>query len=522
MHEDDGQQEQEIHLRDYIHVLQKRKWLILAAVVISFTTAAIVSFRTRPLYQSAAKIIIERETPKILSIEQITQGASGAADYYNTQYKILQSDTLAATVAERLRIWEHPEFAEESTTTPSTRSSRAPPSRRRWRSGCGSGSTRNSAVASARKAGSAQENEARLDAAAAAILAPHHHRAGEKLLPRQREGPGLRPEAHGAAGEHARGGVHRAEPAAQGRHHRAGRQLPRRAVRGRPQEARGGRARAAALQRGEQRHLDGGAPGGHDRQSRAAQHRAGQDPDAAAGPGEPQPEAPGAAAEVRGRRPRGRRVLHGAVRREHRRAAGRAGRAGDRTGRAVQDLHAEAPEDRQPRQQDPGAAQEARRGGQPRGPGAAQRVRDRGEDRAEPRGPDQERGAGAQEPQRQGARARRAQARGGEQRAHLPAARGPREGDRGPQRHPHQQHPHGRPRQGARASRSARTGRARWRWACSSASSAASGWRSSSSTSTTPSRTPTSSSGTSTCRSSARCRCWSRRRRGRSRGTSSR
>ncbi len=143
MHEDDEQQEQEIHLRDYLHVLQKRKWLVLAAVLISFTTAAIVTFRTRPLYQSAAKIIIERETPKILSIEQITQGATGAADYYNTQYKILQSDTLAAMVADRLRIWEHPEFAADL--------------------------EKGSGVA-AGKAGSAQENAARLEAAAEAIL----------------------------------------------------------------------------------------------------------------------------------------------------------------------------------------------------------------------------------------------------------------------------------------------------------------------------------------------------------------
>jgi uncharacterized protein involved in exopolysaccharide biosynthesis len=143
MHEDDEQQEPEIHLRDYLHVLQKRKWLILAAVVVSFTTAAIVTFRARPVYQSVAKILIERETPKILSIEQITQGATAAADYYNTQYKILQSSTLAAKVAERLRIWEHPEFG--------------------GLSGAAAGSVAGSAA-------SAQENEARLDAAAAMIL----------------------------------------------------------------------------------------------------------------------------------------------------------------------------------------------------------------------------------------------------------------------------------------------------------------------------------------------------------------
>jgi len=112
MQEDDEFQEAEIHLRDYIQVLQKRKWLILAVVIVAFSSAAIVTFRARPLYQSAAQIIIERETPKVLSIEQITQGSSGA-DYYNTQYKILQSTSLAEIVAERLRVWEHPEFAPE-------------------------------------------------------------------------------------------------------------------------------------------------------------------------------------------------------------------------------------------------------------------------------------------------------------------------------------------------------------------------------------------------------------------------
>lgn len=143
MREDDEPQEQEIHLRDYLHVLQKRKWLIIAAVIISFSLAAIKIFRMRPQYQSAAQIMIEMETARILPIEQISQRAWNMTDFYNTQYKILQSNTLAATVAERLRIWEHPEFAPR-------------PAEREG--------------AAAAQAGDALEGAARLDAAAAAIL----------------------------------------------------------------------------------------------------------------------------------------------------------------------------------------------------------------------------------------------------------------------------------------------------------------------------------------------------------------
>jgi len=143
MREDDELQGQEIHLRDYLQVLQKRKWLILAAVVIAFSTAAIVTFRQRPLYQSAAQIMIERDAARILPIEQVTQTSWGTQDYYNTQYKILQSRTLAAKVADRLRIWEHPEFAAPRET---------------------------GAGAAAVKAAGAPAGEARLDVAVAAII----------------------------------------------------------------------------------------------------------------------------------------------------------------------------------------------------------------------------------------------------------------------------------------------------------------------------------------------------------------
>ena len=106
----DEQQEREIHLRDYLHVLFRRKWLLLTIVVACFTIAAIRTFRERPMYQAAAQVMIEREAPNVIQIQQVTQIGEDYADFYNTQYKILQGRALAAAVAERLRIWENPEF----------------------------------------------------------------------------------------------------------------------------------------------------------------------------------------------------------------------------------------------------------------------------------------------------------------------------------------------------------------------------------------------------------------------------
>jgi capsular exopolysaccharide synthesis family protein len=111
MLEADDFQEPEIHLKDYIHVLQKRKWLILAVVVISFSFQSITTFRERPRYDAVAQVLIDQGTANLIPIGQYNQGFYVSEEYLNTQFKILQSYTLASTVANRLRIWEHPEFA---------------------------------------------------------------------------------------------------------------------------------------------------------------------------------------------------------------------------------------------------------------------------------------------------------------------------------------------------------------------------------------------------------------------------
>jgi len=103
-------EQEQLHLKDYLHVLNKRKWLILIVVAVAFLFSAFRTFREQAQYQATAQILIERETPNVISIEQVIKISEGYTDFYNTQYKVLQSLTLAASVAERLRVWEYPEF----------------------------------------------------------------------------------------------------------------------------------------------------------------------------------------------------------------------------------------------------------------------------------------------------------------------------------------------------------------------------------------------------------------------------
>ncbi len=108
------QQEQEVHLRDYLRVLQKRRWTVIAFFVILVTTVAVGTFTARPVYQSAVQILIERENPNVVSIQEVLAIDATATDYYQTQYEILKSETLARRVISRLHLDRHPEFQESA------------------------------------------------------------------------------------------------------------------------------------------------------------------------------------------------------------------------------------------------------------------------------------------------------------------------------------------------------------------------------------------------------------------------
>ena len=43
-------------LRDYLHVVQRRKWIILIAVVLVPASAVAFSLREKPVYQASASV----------------------------------------------------------------------------------------------------------------------------------------------------------------------------------------------------------------------------------------------------------------------------------------------------------------------------------------------------------------------------------------------------------------------------------------------------------------------------------
>lgn len=100
-HEPEEFEEQEIHLRDYLRIISKRKYLIFTVFVIVFLATAIKTFTTTPIYTSAAQVLIEKN-----------YGSKGLEDPYNryepnfidTQSEIIRSTNVARKVVDNLQL----------------------------------------------------------------------------------------------------------------------------------------------------------------------------------------------------------------------------------------------------------------------------------------------------------------------------------------------------------------------------------------------------------------------------------
>jgi capsular exopolysaccharide synthesis family protein len=99
-----------LHLRDYWHVLVRRRGLALSVLLLVVGAVAARVALVRPLYEATAQILIERRIPSVLEFERNAQAGDARDDFYQTQYRLLQSRLLARKVVEKLHLLQDPEF----------------------------------------------------------------------------------------------------------------------------------------------------------------------------------------------------------------------------------------------------------------------------------------------------------------------------------------------------------------------------------------------------------------------------
>ncbi|MBM4140578.1 MAG: polysaccharide biosynthesis tyrosine autokinase [Nitrospira sp.] len=108
-----SQQEEEPHLRDYLHVILRRKWIVITFLIAIVTTVTIGTFMMRSQYKATVTLKIDKENPNILAFKDIVSLERTEEDYYQTQYKTLKSRNLSKRVIRSLGIDQNPEFVQK-------------------------------------------------------------------------------------------------------------------------------------------------------------------------------------------------------------------------------------------------------------------------------------------------------------------------------------------------------------------------------------------------------------------------
>jgi capsular exopolysaccharide synthesis family protein len=105
-----------IDLREYWRVLVKRKWVVISVLAIVCVAALLSTSLMIPVYRSTATVQVTPPGSRILDFADFsTQGQSylSQLQFYNSQYEILRSRSLAEAVVRAEGVENHPELSGE-------------------------------------------------------------------------------------------------------------------------------------------------------------------------------------------------------------------------------------------------------------------------------------------------------------------------------------------------------------------------------------------------------------------------
>jgi capsular exopolysaccharide synthesis family protein len=105
-----GTSDGEVHLLDYVRVLYKRRRTALTAFLLVVLTVTVYTFTATPIYEARTRLLIEADNPNVVSFAEVINEEQAKADYYQTQYNILQSRALARRTLQTLELWDRAPF----------------------------------------------------------------------------------------------------------------------------------------------------------------------------------------------------------------------------------------------------------------------------------------------------------------------------------------------------------------------------------------------------------------------------
>ena len=108
--------ENKIDLRAYWRTIRKRWPFVVLSMIIATVVAFVYTYRQAKVYEASCQIIIDPQAPQVLPgskdvVEMGTGSFWGNKEFYETQYKIIQSTNVGQRTAEKLGLQYDPDYA---------------------------------------------------------------------------------------------------------------------------------------------------------------------------------------------------------------------------------------------------------------------------------------------------------------------------------------------------------------------------------------------------------------------------
>lgn len=103
------------HVLNYLHIILKRKWLVLSFFFSTILVAGLYTYSQTPIYRGTVIMQLIQDNPQsFLEKPDPLAGLYGydtQTKFYETQYMLLKSKPLAARIVDALNLREHPQFS---------------------------------------------------------------------------------------------------------------------------------------------------------------------------------------------------------------------------------------------------------------------------------------------------------------------------------------------------------------------------------------------------------------------------
>ena len=106
-------QDDEIHLRDYLDVIVRRKLSIFLVLLFIFFGTALYTLTSTPLFKGKGTLKASASQGQVTSFEDIQTTALKTMEFQQTQVNLLESEQLALRIIDKLDLLKNPFFNEE-------------------------------------------------------------------------------------------------------------------------------------------------------------------------------------------------------------------------------------------------------------------------------------------------------------------------------------------------------------------------------------------------------------------------